>query len=79
MPPQNLPVRAKVFTTAKDTDLRLTHTNSARFSIDGSITEAGVGIYVNPAKQFQTLLGIGGSITDASAGFCQLSLETKEL
>lgn len=71
--------RAKVFTTAKDTDLRLTHTDSARFSIDGSITEAGVGIYVNPAKQFQTLLGIGGSITDASAEvFAQLSSEKQK-
>jgi glucosylceramidase len=38
-----------------------------------------VGIYVNPAKQFQTLLGIGGSITDASAEvFAKLSSEKQE-
>ena len=38
-----------------------------------------MGIYVNPAKQFQTLLGIGGSITDASAEvFAQLSSEKQK-
>ena len=71
--------RAEVYTTAKDTDQRLSRSESTRFTGGGSVYEAGVGIYVNPENRFQKLLGIGGSITDASAEvFDKLSLRKQE-
>lgn len=59
--------RAEVHTTAKDTSQRLARSDRLRFQRGGKIAEAAPAIYVNPAKRFQTLLGIGGAITDASA------------
>jgi glucosylceramidase len=59
--------KIKVFTTAKDTDLRLTHTGTMEFSEADQPTEVELSIFVNPNSTFQELLGIGGSITDASA------------
>jgi glucosylceramidase len=56
-----------VYTTATKTTARLarTDTNTFRLSVQPSETETC--IFVNPAKTFQTVLGIGGAITDASA------------
>ena len=56
-----------VYTTARDTDLRLTRRAGQRFNGDGRIAEASVALYVDPQNQFQTFLGIGGALTDASA------------
>lgn len=71
--------KVKVFTTAKDTDLRLTETNDAVFSATNQPTEGEVSVFVNPRKTFQEFLGIGGAITDASAEvFAKLSPEKQE-
>ena len=56
-----------IFTTAKDTDLRLTNTGSKEFKPGSQPPETVNSIFVNPDKQFQKILGFGGSITDASA------------
>ena len=56
-----------VYTTAKDTDLRLTLSQELRFIPGTQATEGEVSIFVNPNKRFQKILGIGGAITDASA------------
>lgn len=59
--------KVEVYTTAKDTDLRLTKTNENVFVNSNQPTEAEVSVFVNPDKTFQEFLGIGGAITDAAA------------
>ncbi|MGC6481204.1 MAG: glycoside hydrolase family 30 protein [Porticoccaceae bacterium] len=63
------PVRTSltVYTTAKDTDQRLTKTGTYQFKSRVQPTEGEIAIFVNSSKQFQKFLGIGGSFTDASA------------
>ena len=56
-----------VYTTAFDTNLRLTLTDETKFENAPQPLETEVCVFVNPEKQFQTFLGIGGAITDASA------------
>lgn len=56
-----------VYTTAKDTELRLSQTGEHTFGKTTQPSEVEISIFVNPNKTFQTLLGIGGAITDASA------------
>ena len=57
----------QVYTTAKDTKLRLTKTNSQTFRKKVQPLETEVAIFINPKKKFQEYLGIGGAITDASS------------
>ena len=57
----------QVYTTAKDTELRLTKTNELVFKDKVQPLETEIAIFVNPEKTFQEYLGIGGAITDASA------------
>jgi len=54
-----------VYSTTDNTNQRLTLTDTVNFS--KTQTDADVSIFVNPLKTFQTILGIGGAITDASA------------
>ncbi len=61
------PVKAQVFITAKDTTLRLTQTSDTRFEDFGQPFETQVCIFLDPSRTFQTMTGIGGAITDASA------------
>ena len=69
----------KVYTTAKDTDLRLTLTGSETFSAGSQPPETVNSIFVNPDKKFQEVLGFGGSITDASAEvFAKMPAEKQE-
>jgi len=56
-----------VFTTAENTKLRLTETGKLHFKPSEQPLETEVCIFVDPAKSFQTLTGIGGALTDASA------------
>lgn len=56
-----------VYTTAKDTELRLTLTQQKTLKPSVQPTEGEVSVFVNPNKRFQKILGIGGAITDASA------------
>lgn len=57
----------QIYTTAKDTELRLTKTSEQIFKDKLQPLETEVAIFVNPQKTFQEYLGIGGAITDASA------------
>ena len=59
--------KAKVYTTAENTTLRLTQSETYNFVESTQPLETEVAIFVNPNKQFQEFLGIGGAITDASA------------
>lgn len=70
---------ATVITTAKDTDLRLSQTNQIEFIKTKQALETENSIFVNPNNTFQTLIGIGGAITDASAEvFAKLTKEKQE-
>ena len=68
-----------VFTSADSTNLRLTNTDNLKFSEIKQPLETQTCIFVNPSKTFQTFLGIGGAITDASAEvFAKLSKDKQE-
>ena len=56
-----------VYTSADSTDLRLSKTGQFGFTEMGQPLETQVCVFVNPGKTFQTFMGIGGAITDASA------------
>jgi glucosylceramidase len=77
----NLPqaVKAKVYTTAENTDFRLSETGELVFVKGEQPLETELSIFVNPNKKFQTFTGIGGAITDASAEvFARLSPAKQE-
>jgi glucosylceramidase len=56
-----------VYTTAKDTNKRLTLTDTLGFSPGKQPPETDISVFVNPTTRYQTMIGIGGAITDASA------------
>ncbi len=56
-----------VYTTADSTNLRLTLTDTVKFKELVQPKETQICIFTDPDKQFQTFLGIGGALTDASA------------
>lgn len=58
---------ARIYTTAKDTKLRLALTDERQFYPASQPVESAVSVFVNPYKKFQKHLGMGGAITDASA------------
>ena len=70
---------ATIFTTAKDTDLRLAADGEVSFKKGSQPTENEISVFVNPKVHFQTMLGFGGAITDASSEvFAKLSPEVQE-
>ena len=71
--------KLKVYTTAKNTDLKLSKTSELVFKPSEQPKETEISVFVNPNKTFQTFLGIGGAITDASAEvFATLSEEKQD-
>jgi glucosylceramidase len=62
---QNNPVT--IYTTAENTDFRITKTGTQNFSDYGQPAETEVCVIVDPTHHFQTMMGIGGALTDASA------------
>lgn len=65
-----------VYTTADNTKLKLTPTDNLFFSASSQPLETEAFIFVEPSKKFQTFIGIGGAISDASAEiFAKLSKE----
>ena len=56
-----------VYTSADNTNLRITPTDNLFFSNASQPLETEICVFVNPNKMFQTFMGIGGAITDASA------------
>ena len=69
-----------VYTTADTANYRLSLTDSAMpFKDFGQPRETEVCVFVDPTKTFQTFLGIGGAITDASAEtFAKLPKEKQQ-
>jgi len=65
--------QVKVYTTADKTEHRISLTDTISFKSVGQPKETQICVFVDPARQFQTFLGIGGALTDASAEvFAQL-------
>ncbi len=56
-----------VFTTADNSNLRLSQTDKVVFKELAQPTEGEVSIFVDPNKTYQSFLGIGAALTDASA------------
>jgi len=56
-----------VYTTADKSDHRLSKTDTLKFQHLGQPLETQICVFVDPTKTFQTFMGIGGALTDASA------------
>src|ERR1019366_956350 len=63
-PSQN---HVEIYLTAQDTSQRLAKAGEAEFVDNLPLTEKEQAIFIDPSKTFQTVLGIGGALTDASA------------
>jgi glucosylceramidase len=71
--------KVSVYTTAEGTNLKLSKTDTFSFLDLNQPKETQICVFVNPDKTFQTFLGIGGAITDASAEvFAKLSNEKQQ-
>ena len=58
---------ARVYATVAGTAQRLTAGEALPFAPAGQPVETQVCVFVDPGHRFQTMLGIGGALTDASA------------
>ena len=59
---------ATVYTTADTANYHITKTDSSKaFTEMGQPKETQVCVFVDPSKTFQTMVGIGGALTDAAA------------
>lgn len=68
-----------VYTTASGTDLRLKETGKLSLKECGQPFETEPFVWVDPQRRFQTMVGIGGAITDASAEiFAKLSADKQQ-
>ncbi len=56
-----------VYTTAQNTNYRISETETLRFGAKAQPVETEISIFIDPSKTFQSVLGIGGALTDASA------------
>ncbi|WP_374949961.1 glycoside hydrolase family 30 beta sandwich domain-containing protein [Mucilaginibacter sp.] len=57
----------KVYVTEKGSNKRLAPGGSLKFTANPQPPETETLVFVDPAKKFQTMLGIGGALTDAVA------------
>ncbi|PTX96485.1 glycoside hydrolase family 30 protein [Opitutus sp. ER46] len=69
--------RVEIFVTARDTGQRLRAAPAQSLVPVTPITEKEALIYVDAAKSFQTIIGIGGALTDAAADTWAKLPETK--
>ena len=70
--------KSKVYTTSALNDIKLQLTGEVTFSEFKQPLETEASILVSPSKQFQTFMGIGAALTDASAEtFYKLSEENQ--
>jgi glucosylceramidase len=64
---ENFPSTVQVYVTAKDTGQKLAKTEDLNFVDLPQPTEKQQTVFVDSSKSYQTVLGIGGALTDASA------------
>src|SRR5688572_7156138 len=68
-----------VYTTAENTEYRLSKTATFTLTPFGQPLETQPCVFIDAAKKFQTITGIGGAITDASAEtFAKLPAASQE-
>jgi glucosylceramidase len=68
-----------IYTTADSTDYRITQTGTALFKSMPQPLETQPCIFIDPAKKFQSFIGIGAALTDASAEtFAKLPKEQQQ-
>ncbi|RYY33269.1 MAG: glycosyl hydrolase [Sphingobacteriaceae bacterium] len=68
-----------VYTTADKTDKRIAQTGKLSFADKKQPLETEVTVFIDPSHTFQTMLGIGGALTDASAEiYAKLSKEVQQ-
>lgn len=60
-------IEVSVYTTADKSNHRLSPTDTVKFKHLGQPLETQVCVFVDPARKFQTILGVGAALTDASA------------
>lgn len=66
----------KIYTTAENTSYRLSPVEEVSFTAPDVLNERKVFVFVDDSHSFQTMLGIGGAITDASAEtFARMSVD----
>lgn len=58
---------ASVFTTAEHTDYKIGKSATLSFTKSTQPLERDIWVFVDPSKSFQSVVGIGGAITDAAA------------
>ncbi len=68
-----------IYTSTENTANRITATGTVNLVTSSQPFENQICVFVNPNKKFQTFIGIGGAITDASAEvFAKLSKEKQQ-
>ena len=68
-----------VYSTADSSNLRLSLTDNVKFRDLAQPNEGQVCVFVDPTKTFQTFMGIGAALTDASAEiFAKLSKDKQK-
>lgn len=71
--------KVSVYTTADKTGMRLSKTPDLSFQEFKQPLETEICVFIDPYKSFQTMLGIGGAITDAAAEtFAKLPKESQQ-
>ena len=71
--------KVTVYTTAENTQYRISLTETLHLADFGQPLETQPCVFVDPSKTFQTVIGIGGALTDASAEtFAKLSKEKQQ-
>jgi glucosylceramidase len=71
--------KVTVYTTADQTNYRISQVETLELKDFGQPFENQPCIFVDPSKTFQSMLGIGGALTDASAEtFAKLSKEVQQ-
>lgn len=77
--PSNSIKQIKVYTTAENTNLRISENGTLTLQEAHQPIESETWIFVDPAKTFQSIVGIGGALTDAAAEtFAKLPKETQK-
>src|SRR5690349_10607781 len=59
--------KVQVYVTAQNTDYRLSNTDAISFERSIQPLETEITVFLDSKHSFQTFMGIGGAITDASA------------
>lgn len=68
-----------IYATSKDNNDRLASKGETGFNKASQPLESEIAVFVNPNQQFQSFIGIGGAITDASSEvYNQLSPENQK-